>query len=125
MIQMKRIYEPESPDDGYRVLVDRLWPRGVKKTEAHLDAWDKELAPSTELRKWYGHDPEKWPEFQKRYRQEQQQPESQQILQDLAGRARHGTVTLLYAARAGQISEAAVIRDVLDAMLGQPARTEG
>ncbi|HET7035707.1 MAG TPA: DUF488 family protein [Thermomicrobiaceae bacterium] len=120
MIQMKRIYEPASPEDGYRVLVDRLWPRGVKKTEAHLDAWDKDLAPSTELRKWYGHDPEKWPEFQARYRQELAQPESQHILQDLAERARHGAVTLLYAARAGQISEAAVIRDELDAMLHQP-----
>jgi len=72
-IQLKRIYEPYSKEDGYRILVDRLWPRGFTKEKAALDLWLKEIAPSTELRKWFGHDPEKWKEFQKKYRIELKQ----------------------------------------------------
>ncbi len=67
MIKLKRAYEPASPDDGLRILVERLWPRGVSKHNAQIDLWLKDLAPSTELRKWYGHDPTRWPEFRKRY----------------------------------------------------------
>lgn len=113
MIQMKRVYEPAAPDDGYRVLVERLWPRGVRKADAHLDAWEREIAPSTELRRWYGHDPGKWEAFQARYERELQVPESKAILDRLARLAREGPVTLLYASRAGDISNAAVLRRIL------------
>ena len=68
MVVIKRVYEPYAVSDGYRVLVDRLWPRGLSKAKAHVDAWEKDIAPSSQLRSWFGHDPAKWPEFQKRYR---------------------------------------------------------
>lgn len=97
MIKIKRIYEPAEKSDGYRVLVDRLWPRGLKKAEAHIDVWLKEVAPSTELRKWFDHDPEKWDSFRKKYYAELKgQPavkEMKQIIKE------HNTVTLLYGAK--------------------------
>ncbi|HXT38203.1 MAG TPA: DUF488 family protein [Chloroflexota bacterium] len=110
---MKRIYEPEAADDGYRVLVERLWPRGLHKDAARIDAWEKGIAPSTELRRWYGHDPAKWAEFQARYERELATPEARAILDDLAVRARHGRVTLLYSSHAGEISNAAVLQRLL------------
>lgn len=113
MLCMKRVYEPHGADDGYRVLVERLWPRGVSKVKAHLDAWAKDLAPSTELRQWYDHDPAKWDEFQRRYRKELAEPAPQQALDDLAKRVRDETVTLVYASKAGDISNAAVLLAVL------------
>jgi uncharacterized protein YeaO (DUF488 family) len=113
MITMKRIYEPASAADGYRVLVERLWPRGVSKEAAHLDAWEKAIAPSDQLRRWYGHDRRKWTEFQARYEREMATPEAQEILDQLAERARHTTVTLLYATHEGDISNAAVLHRLL------------
>lgn len=113
MIQMKRIYEPATPDDGYRVLVERLWPRGVGKAAAQLDAWEREIAPSTDLRRWYGHEPQKWEEFQARYERELRAPAAEALLDHLANLAREGTVTLLYSSRAGEISNAAVLRRLL------------
>lgn len=113
MIHMKRVYEPAAPGDGYRVLVERLWPRGVRKADARLDGWEREIAPSAELRRWYGHDPRKWEEFQVRYERELQAPVAQAVLDDLARLARDGSVTLLYASRAGDISNAAVLLRVL------------
>ena len=113
MVTMKRVYDPATSDDGYRVLVERLWPRGVSKEAAHLDGWEKGIAPSDELRRWYGHDPTKWEEFQMRYEQELTDPTAQKILDDLAERARHGTVTLVYAACEGEISNAAVLQRLL------------
>ena len=113
MVTMKRIYDGAAPDDGYRVLVERLWSRGVSKEAAHLDAWEKGIAPSDALRRWYGHDPAKWEEFQTRYQQELKHPAAQKILDDLAERARHGTVTLVYAAHEGEISNAAVLQRLL------------
>lgn len=96
MIKTKRVYEPASPQDGKRFLVDRLWPRGLKKEELHLDAWAKDVAPSTDLRHWFGHDPAKWDEFQQRYQAElDQHPEA---LQPLLQAAQQGDVTLLYSA---------------------------
>ena len=77
MITIKRVYEPTSPDDGYRVLVDRLWPRGLSKENAHIDEWLKEVAPTNELRKWFNHDPAKWEEFRTRYQKELLQPVQQ------------------------------------------------
>lgn len=109
MIAMKRVYDPAAKEDGYRVLAERLWPRGMSKAKAKLDAWEKELAPSDDLRHWYDHDPDKWTEFQTRYERELAAPAAQAILDDLAARARHGTVTLVYASHAGEISNSAVL----------------
>lgn len=113
MITMKRVYEPASEEDGYRVLVERLWPRGVSKVAARLGAWEKGIAPSDELRRWYGHDPAKWGEFQTRYERELETPAAQATLGDLATRSRRGRVTLVYAARDGAISNAAVLLRLL------------
>ena len=113
MIATKRVYEPYSRDDGYRVLVDRLWPRGLSKTKAHVDLWAKAIAPSTELRQWYGHDPEKWREFQKRYRAELAVPEAKAMLADLVKRGRKERVTLVYSSHAGDISNAAALERIL------------
>lgn len=114
MIVMKRAYEPASEADGYRVLVDRLWPRGISKAKARIDAWEKDIAPSAELREWYGHDPAKWPEFRKRYTQEFRGAAAKKVLDDLVRRATRGRVTLVYASRAGEISDAAVLTRLLD-----------
>lgn len=110
-IQVKRVYEAPSPDDGMRVLVDRLWPRGLSKEKAAVDLWLKELAPSTELRKWFGHAPEKWEEFQQRYRQELvQQPEALQRLSELAA---GGPVTLLFGAKEERFNDAVALKAFL------------
>lgn len=114
MITTKRVYEPYSRTDGYRVLVDRLWPRGLSKAKAHVDYWAREIAPSTELRQWYEHDPDKWPEFQKRYRAELATPEAKAALADLVRRARGGRVTLVYSSHAGDISNAAALERMLE-----------
>jgi uncharacterized protein YeaO (DUF488 family) len=121
VIRMKRIYEPVSDEDGYRVLVERLWPRGVSKESAELDAWEKDIAPSNALRRWYGHDPKKWEEFQERYEGELETPERQEILHNLVRRGQRGIVTLLYASRAGEISGAAVLRQVLLRRISHPS----
>jgi uncharacterized protein YeaO (DUF488 family) len=96
-IFIKRVYEWPSAEDGYRVLVDRLWPRGVKKQDARIDEWLKEVAPSTELRKWFNHEPEKWQAFTKKYAEELQISSAYKKLQSLTGQ--HSTITLVYAAR--------------------------
>lgn len=121
MIVTKRIYEPVDERDGYRVLIDRLWPRGVSKTAAHLDEWAKAVAPSTELRHWYGHDPAKWEEFQRRYAAELDNPEAQAVLEALAKRAKRGRVTVLYSAKEGTISNAEALAHMLRA---RGARTQ-
>ncbi len=124
MIGMKRIYEPVTAEVGYRVLVERLWPRGVSKGAAHLDAWEKGIAPSDSLRRWYGHDPRKWDEFQARYESELQAPEARVILEILVERARQGAVTLLYASHAGEISNAAVLHRLLTQRLAAHSPVE-
>lgn len=96
-IKIKRAYESPSDDDGYRILVDRLWPRGISKKKAKIDFWPKELAPSTELRRWYGHDPEKWSEFKSRYFAELDgNPE---LVNELLEYVRKGTVTFIYSSK--------------------------
>lgn len=110
-VRIRRIYEPPSPDDGRRILVDRLWPRGVSKERAHLDAWLRDVAPSTELRKWFAHDPARWEEFVQRYQAElEANPGAVQALVEAAG---SGPVTLLYAARDEQHNEAVVLQQLL------------
>lgn len=111
MIKLKRIYEKYSEDDGYRILVDRLWPRGISKAGAHLDLWLKEIAPTTELRKWFGHDVAKWEEFKKKYLAELTSNPSLKTLENLSKREK--VVTLLYGARDTEHNEALVIRDYL------------
>lgn len=113
MIRMKRAYDPATPDDGYRVLVERLWPRGVSKERAQLDDWAKAVAPSSDLRRWYDHDPAKWDTFQQRYEQELQAPEAQAVLDDLTTRAREGTVTLVYSSKDSDISCAVALKRLL------------
>jgi uncharacterized protein YeaO (DUF488 family) len=113
MISAKRAYEPAERSDGYRVLIDRLWPRGVSKAKARLDAWEKEIAPSRELREWYGHDPAKWAEFRARYKKELRAAPAEMVLADLARRGRRGPVTLVYGSRAAEISDVAVLERML------------
>ena len=110
-VKLKRAYESPAAGDGKRVLVDRLWPRGVKKTEAAIDYWMKELAPSTELRKWFGHDPARWEEFRRRYAAEIH--EHRDDLDRLRGLIREGTVTLVYSAHDEAHNDAVVLREIL------------
>jgi uncharacterized protein YeaO (DUF488 family) len=113
-LTLKRIYEPAGDDDGERYLVDRLWPRGVSKARARLTDWLKDLAPSTELRRWFGHEPTRWTEFQERYAEELSRPGAQAMLRMLAGKARRGPVTLVYAARDTEHNEAVVLRRLIE-----------
>lgn len=113
-VQVRRAYDPPEPTDGQRVLVDRLWPRGVSKERAHLDEWCKEIAPSTELRQWYAHDPAKFAEFTKRYRAELQDPDRAAALEQLSKLARKGPLTLITATKDSAISEAQVLSDILN-----------
>jgi uncharacterized protein YeaO (DUF488 family) len=112
MIRVKRVYEKPSRDDGFRVLVDRLWPRGVTKERAALSLWLKDVAPSAELRKWFGHDPARWKGFQARYRKEL--AGRKDALKLLRRKARERTVTLLYGARDEEHNEARVLKKVLE-----------
>lgn len=107
-IKIKRVYEKPSKEDGYRILVDRLWPRGLTKEKASIDLWLKEIAPSTALRKWFGHDPGKWKEFQKRYHQELKNNKDQVLL--LKGQIKKGKATLVYGAKDEEHNEAFVLK---------------
>jgi uncharacterized protein YeaO (DUF488 family) len=111
MIKLKRIYDEFQKSDGFRILVDRLWPRGVSKEKAHLDLWLKEVAPSTELRKWFGHDPEKWQEFIKRYKKELAANDAFGELKSIAEKEKN--ITLLYAARDEEHNEAMVLKELI------------
>lgn len=122
LLRVRRIYEPPSPDDGYRVLVDRLWPRGLAKDAARVDAWLRDLAPSDELRRWFSHDPARWPTFRERYRAELLAEPRRTMLTELAGRARTRPVTLLHAARDPDHNNAVVLREVLVELVADEAR---
>jgi uncharacterized protein YeaO (DUF488 family) len=110
-VRLKRAYEPPSTSDGYRVLVDRLWPRGIRKEAARLDEWEKEVAPSTELREWFGHEPARFAEFSRRYIDELRG--KRRRLAALRRRAREGTLTLVFSARDEEHSDAVVLADIL------------
>jgi uncharacterized protein YeaO (DUF488 family) len=112
-VRLKRAYEPPAASDGYRVLIDRLWPRGVKRADARLDEWARELAPSVSLRRWFGHDPDRFEEFRRRYTAELAGQEVK--LRELRRRARHGTLTLVYAAHDEQHNDAVVLAEILRA----------
>ena len=112
MVKIKRIYEPAAPDDGRRILVDRLWPRGLSREAARIDIWMKEIAPSDDLRHWYGHDRQRWDEFRRRYREELRGQAS--LLEELCRDARQGAVTLLFAAQDTEHSNAAALKEILE-----------
>ncbi len=115
MIRVRRVYEAEGTGEGRRFLVERLWPRGIKKENLHMDAWLKDVAPSQALRQWFGHDPAKWDEFQERYRAElDSHPETWQPLLDAA---RQGDVTLLYSARDTEHNNAIALKEYLQKLL--------
>ncbi|MGH2957110.1 MAG: DUF488 domain-containing protein [Solirubrobacterales bacterium] len=110
-VRLKRAYEPVASSDGYRILIDRLWPRGVSRRRARLDEWDKALAPSAELRRWFGHEPSRFEEFRRRYLEElrRQRPR----IAELRRLARKGTLTLVYAAHDSEHNDAVVLAEVL------------
>ncbi len=119
-LRIKRVYDPPADDDGMRVLIDRLWPRGLGKASARIDLWLKEVAPSDELRRWFGHEPERWAEFQRRYREElKTRP---QVLGQLTALAGQGRLTLLYAAKDQTRNNAVVLLKLLQHRLAAHAR---
>jgi len=111
MVKLKRAYEPADLGDGFRILVDRLWPRGVSKEKAKIDLWLREIAPSTELRKWFGHDPEKWDEFQERYRAELK--DKGDLVDQIKAAASRGPITLIYSAHDEEHNDAVVLQKFL------------
>ena len=120
MLRLKRVYEPSGRGDGRRILVDRLWPRGLSKEKAAIDEWMKEAAPSTELRRWFAHDPEKWREFQRRYKQELRTRND--LVREIARQASRGPVTLVYGARDEAHNDAIVLAAVVRARMRLNAR---
>lgn len=116
-IQLKRVYDPVARGDGTRVLVDRVWPRGMRKEQAAVDRWLRDVAPSSELRKWFGHDPERWPEFKRRYREELSAGPA--ALYELIDLCRDGPVTLLFGARDRERNQAVVLREVIGEALAR------
>ena len=122
MVRIKRAYEPTAQDDGYRVLIDRLWPRGLRKEDLPLDAWAKDLSPSDGLRRWFGHEPSRWRGFVARYRRELRAPAARAVLDELAQRAAAGTVTVVYGARDEAHNDAVVVRGEIERRLHPRAR---
>jgi uncharacterized protein YeaO (DUF488 family) len=110
-VHIKRVYDPAEPDDGYRVLIDRLWPRGVARERAKLDDWGRDLAPSSELRQWFGHDPERFDQFRTRYRKELRAHTDK--IDELRRRASKGPVTILYGARDREHNDAVVLAELV------------
>jgi len=114
MLKVKRVYDPPAAEDGYRILVDRLWPRGIPR--ARVDEWRRDLAPSDALRRWFGHDPSRWDEFRRRYRAELEASGKIEDLRDIARRARRGTVTLLFGTREVEHNNAVALREIIEGM---------
>ncbi len=112
MVKIRRVYDPVSPDDGRKILVDRLWPRGVKKGDARIDEWLKDIAPSNELRKWFSHDPSKWLEFKGRYKEELKN--KSELIDKLKREAKNGKITILFAARDIEHNNAVVLKEIIE-----------
>ena len=121
-LKTKRVYKEPAGDDGTRVLVDRLWPRGLTREKGAIDAWHKDLAPSDELRRWYAHRPERWAEFRRRYREELAAPEKREAFRDIENLLRNGTVTLVYAAKDEERNNAVALTEVAREMAGGAGR---
>jgi uncharacterized protein YeaO (DUF488 family) len=117
VLKIKRAYEDKAVADGKRVLIDRLWPRGVSRDRLGIDEWIKDIAPSTELRQWFAHEPEKWLEFRKKYKEELSGSEKVQQLKDLARAAKNGNVSLIYAAKDTEHNNARVLEEVIDRLM--------
>jgi uncharacterized protein YeaO (DUF488 family) len=122
MVRLKRAYEPVEPDDGRRVLVERLWPRGVRKADAHLDDWLKDIAPSDALRKWFHHDPSRWPEFEQRYVRELDCETARAAFDGLVRAAASETVTLVYSSHDEEHNSAVILKRMIDRRLRQGSR---
>ena len=120
MVHIKRVYAKPSIHDGVRILVDRVWPRGLSKKEASIAEWQKEVAPTASLRKWFGHDPARWSEFRKRYRAELKHLGHHHALEGMAHHSRHGTITLVYAAADEEHNQAVVLKEWLEEMKQSP-----
>lgn len=112
-VQIRRAYDAPGPDDGTRILVDRVWPRGRSRDALHIDGWERDVAPSDELRHWFGHDPARWTEFQQRYRAELATPDLDRIVAGLAATASAGTLTLVYGAHDQEHNQAVVLAEVI------------
>ncbi len=112
-VRVARAYDPPGPADGHRVLVDRVWPRGRSREALRIDAWQREVAPSDELRRWFGHDPARWDEFRRRYREELRDPTKQAMVDALAEVARSGTLTLVYGAADREHNQAVALAEVV------------
>jgi uncharacterized protein YeaO (DUF488 family) len=131
MLKVKRVYDPPSDDDGLRILVDRVWPRGLTKERARVNRWMRELAPSPALRKWFNHDPVNWGRFRQRYRAELRSLMAQEMLRELADLSRRGTVTLVYGSREERYNNAQALKDFVAGMgkaskgRVEPARSSG
>ena len=121
MIKLKRVYEEETPDDGVRYLIERLWPRGIRKESLRIDAWLKDAGPSTELRKWFSHDPEKWPEFRRRYSAELNH--AKDAWAPIREAAERGTVTLLYSSHDTEHNNALALKEYIERQMGADAHT--
>lgn len=112
MVKVKRVYDPASPGDGRRILVDRLWPRGIRKEDAAIDEWLKDIAPSNELRKWYSHDPAKWGEFRKRYKAELKDKAG--VIERLRQESKKRTVTFLYSSKETKLNNAVALKEFIE-----------
>jgi uncharacterized protein YeaO (DUF488 family) len=121
-VRLKRAYEAPGADDGYRVLVDRLWPRGARREAVALDAWMKDVAPSDELRRWFGHEEARWEEFVARYREELRRSPAAEGVDELVAQAERGTVTLVYGAKDEIHNQAVVLRDLIGRRSGRSRR---
>jgi uncharacterized protein YeaO (DUF488 family) len=119
-VRLKRVYEPAEPGDGARFLVERLWPRGLRREAAHLTAWLKDVAPSPELRRWFHHEPARWEEFRRRYRAELAEPAKQALVRELVTAARAGPITLVFAARDTEHNAAVVLRELIEELAAAP-----
>lgn len=124
VLKVKRVYDPPSEEDGYRILVDRVWPRGMTKEKAHVDAWRKELGPSDALRTWFGHDPDRWDEFRRRYREELHTTGRWADLMEIAERAQEEEVTLVFSARDTAHNQAVALKEMALGR-GAPGRGSG
>ncbi len=120
MLKIKRVYEKKSPADGTRIYVDRLWPRGLRKEEAAMDEWRKELSPSDDLRRWFGHEPDKFDEFRKRYRRELTAADGETQLREIARMADEQNVTLLYSAKDTEHNDAVVLAELIGEFMKKP-----
>ena len=123
MIKLKRVYEEEASRDGARYLIERLWPRGVSKDSLEIDGWLKDAGPSTELRKWFSHDPEKWPEFRRQYFAELDR--APEVLAPIREAARRGTVTLLYSSHDTEHNNAVALKEYVERKLGPRTHANG